>query len=173
MLRMKKRVIMICLMAFGWGTYAQHGHNGHHPQQQTHETQAFFAEEEVNPIYSAYLNLQKALVNSSQEKAQQAASNLQRSVEEIENGKGLEAEAAKVAAAISLKAQREAFTSLSKKMTEFVKSKELSEGKIYLGYCPMANENIGGSWLTASTEIRNPYFGDKMLKCGTIKETIE
>ncbi|MFT4674108.1 MAG: hypothetical protein ACI9R6_001009, partial [Saprospiraceae bacterium] len=28
--------------------------------------------------------------------------------------------------------------------------------------------NTGGYWLSNSKEIRNPYFGSKMLKCGRI-----
>lgn len=39
-------------------------------------------------------------------------------------------------------------------------------------YCPMAFDNKGAYWLTEGHEIRNPYFGDTMLKCGEITEII-
>lgn len=171
MFKMKKKVIMICLLAFGWGTYAQH--DNHHAQKQSEASQAVFVEEEVNAAYKNYLDLQEALVHSDEEQAQKAASKLQASLKEVENGKEAYAEALQVAKTTSLAEQRKAFTALSEKMAIFVKSRELKEGKIYTGYCPMANGNTGGSWLTASREIRNPYFGDKMLKCGSIKEVIE
>lgn len=41
--------------------------------------------------------------------------------------------------------------------------------KIYLSFCPMAFDNKGGYWLQDSEEIKNPYYGEKMLGCGEIK----
>jgi hypothetical protein len=37
----------------------------------------------------------------------------------------------------------------------------------------MANENNGADWISAEKNIRNPYFGDKMLTCGTVKTVID
>jgi Cu(I)/Ag(I) efflux system membrane fusion protein len=42
----------------------------------------------------------------------------------------------------------------------------------YYQYCPMAFDNEGAYWISNETEIRNPYFGEKMLKCGEIKDTL-
>lgn len=33
-------------------------------------------------------------------------------------------------------------------------------------------ENAGANWFSEIAEIRNPYFSDKMLKCGRVEETI-
>ncbi len=41
---------------------------------------------------------------------------------------------------------------------------------VYLEFCPMAFENEGAYWISDSKEIRNPYFGDKMMKCGEVKK---
>jgi hypothetical protein len=49
----------------------------------------------------------------------------------------------------------------------------LAAGTIYKQYCPMAFSNTGAYWLSESKEIRNPYFGDKMLKCGRIVSEIK
>lgn len=43
---------------------------------------------------------------------------------------------------------------------------------LYLQFCPMAFNDEGAYWLSDKKEIRNPYFGDMMLKCGEIKRTI-
>ncbi|MBU0469082.1 MAG: efflux RND transporter periplasmic adaptor subunit [Candidatus Omnitrophica bacterium] len=40
---------------------------------------------------------------------------------------------------------------------------------IFLNFCPMAFNNEGGYWLQDSEDIKNPYFGAKMLKCGEQK----
>jgi hypothetical protein len=37
----------------------------------------------------------------------------------------------------------------------------------------MVNNNQGAFWLSNEKEIKNPYFGDMMLKCGSIKETLQ
>jgi len=42
----------------------------------------------------------------------------------------------------------------------------------YYQYCPMAFDNKGAYWISNETEIRNPYFGEKMLKCGENKDTL-
>jgi Cu(I)/Ag(I) efflux system membrane fusion protein len=43
---------------------------------------------------------------------------------------------------------------------------------LYYQHCPMANNDKGGNWISQTSEIKNPYFGDKMLKCGETKETL-
>lgn len=43
--------------------------------------------------------------------------------------------------------------------------------EVYFNYCPMAN-NVGANWLTTSSEIQNPYMGQKMPKCGSNKEIL-
>ncbi len=37
----------------------------------------------------------------------------------------------------------------------------------------MADNNNGAYWLSKEEQILNPYFGDAMLKCGEVKQTIE
>ena len=45
-----------------------------------------------------------------------------------------------------------------------------TEGKaLYKQHCPMAFDNTGGDWISDEKGIRNPYFGDKMMKCGIVK----
>jgi hypothetical protein len=34
----------------------------------------------------------------------------------------------------------------------------------------MAFDDKGAYWLSEMKEIRNPYFGDRMLKCGETRE---
>ncbi|HBR54828.1 MAG TPA: hypothetical protein DEA82_11870, partial [Flavobacteriaceae bacterium] len=64
--------------------------------------------------------------------------------------------------------QREHFKILSKDVTDMVAITG-TEMKIYEQFCPMYDNNKGGAWLSMNEEIRNPYFGDKMLKCGKVQ----
>jgi len=43
---------------------------------------------------------------------------------------------------------------------------------VYRFHCPMAFDNAGSDWLQGKEELENPWFGSKMLKCGTLEETI-
>ena len=37
----------------------------------------------------------------------------------------------------------------------------------------MANNDKGAYWLSTDETIKNPYFGEMMLKCGTVAAVIE
>jgi hypothetical protein len=67
--------------------------------------------------------------------------------------------------------QREHFEELSKDMLDLIGITG-TKNTLYQDYCPMANNNKGAMWLSARRDIRNPYFGSKMLKCGTIQREL-
>ncbi len=47
-----------------------------------------------------------------------------------------------------------------------------SEMPYYLTYCPMAFDFKGAFWLQTSDIVDNSYFGEAMLRCGEIKQTL-
>ncbi|MEX0995839.1 MAG: DUF3347 domain-containing protein [Flavobacteriaceae bacterium] len=65
--------------------------------------------------------------------------------------------------------QREHFKILSKDMIDMVAITG-TETTIYQQFCPMYDN--GSSWLSMSNEIKNPYYGSKMLNCGEVQKTI-
>jgi hypothetical protein len=131
-----------------------------------------FKNKAIGIAYTHYINLKNALVESDEAIAKTESDNLVKALESIEGAAKLLDEAKKVANSSSLKDQRTAFTALSNEMTLLIKKSELTGGELYLEYCPMANGNEGGYWLSNENEIRNPYFGSMMLKCGSVKEVI-
>lgn len=155
-----------------FGALAQHNHAGHGKQSYGQQMDPMFKDEAMSKAYGHYIHLKEALVASQPDEAKKAADKLQQSLASLENTKSAQAEAGKVASASTLDEQRKAFAVLSNEMTTLVKASTLSMGEIYLEYCPMANGNTGAFWLSNEKEIKNPYFGDKMLKCGSVKETI-
>jgi copper chaperone CopZ len=62
--------------------------------------------------------------------------------------------------------QRETFKMLSKDMHELIPIYDPQE-TIYYQYCPMQDAN----WLSMDKTIKNPYYGSKMLSCGSTMET--
>ncbi|MFT3744140.1 MAG: DUF3347 domain-containing protein [Pyrinomonadaceae bacterium] len=68
-----------------------------------------------------------------------------------------------------LEHQREHFAKLSGSVYAMVASFKVNTSEAYLHYCPMKK----ASWLSDSKEVKNPYFGSKMLTCGSVKATLK
>jgi hypothetical protein len=68
-----------------------------------------------------------------------------------------------------IKHQREHFKVLSKDVTDMVAITG-TQVKLYEQFCPMYDG--GTAWLSTKEEIRNPYYGSQMLKCGKVQREI-
>lgn len=69
--------------------------------------------------------------------------------------------------------QREALDPLSQALIELLEAAHVEGlGAAYRAHCPMALGNRGASWLTPEEQVLNPYFGSRMLRCGSIEETL-
>lgn len=158
------------------------------PQQQneTHQTDVqqehspgsevsgpVFDDQQLTVVYQRYIQLKDALVDSDADKAKSEAAGLRAELDKTARGEKAAAHAAGIAETTDIGAQRTAFSELSNAMTALVKASELTAGGVYLAFCPMANNDAGAYWLASEQEIRNPYFGEKMMKCGTVKENIQ
>jgi len=128
-----------------------------------------FSNEMTGTIFENYQQIRAALVKSDANEVQAAATNLAKSFsEEQEN---IKATALTMADTDDLDKQRELFSEITASVEPLFK-KALSEGTIYKQYCPMAFAGAGGYWMSNVDAIRNPYYGDKMLKCGKVVEEI-
>ena len=72
----------------------------------------------------------------------------------------------------SCEKQRLAFGTLSSAIYGLLKSADIKNAGIYHEYCPMAFNEKGAFWLSDETEIKNPYFGKKMLECGEVTDSL-
>lgn len=68
-----------------------------------------------------------------------------------------------------IKHQREHFASFSTNMYTLAKAVKLTEDPVYYAYCPMKKAH----WLSSEPAIKNPYFGNAMLTCGKVEETLK
>ena len=64
--------------------------------------------------------------------------------------------------------QREHFANLSENLYALVKAAKFNSAPVYRDYCPMKKSY----WLSESAAIKNPYYGNQMLTCGEVKETL-
>mgnify|MGYP003547332057 FL=1 len=68
--------------------------------------------------------------------------------------------------------KRKAFQMISGNLFDLTRTVRYGKEKVYLLHCPMAFNDAGADWLSSSTEIKNPYFGSKMLTCGAVKDSV-
>ena len=169
---MKTKTIMLCLTLVSWGATAQHDQAKKNDEKMD-QNMAMFKDAHLGAAYEHYIHLKDALVASKPVDAKNAADELQKALKDV-NGSAAAIEASsKLAGASDLEQQRKLFSTLSNEMATLVKGGKLSMGMLYLEFCPMANNNEGAFWLSNQKEIKNPYFGDKMMKCGSVKEVIK
>jgi hypothetical protein len=137
-----------------------------------------FAQDTKQPsqLLSMYFNIKDALVtgdaNASSAQAEEFVKTVNGIGEKIMsegNRNALLTDAGMISEMKDIKQQREHFASLSSNMVALAKEQKLSSQPINVVYCPMKKSY----WLSAETTIKNPYFGNAMLTCGTVSETIK
>ena len=73
----------------------------------------------------------------------------------------------------NIEAKRKEFEMISDALYTLTQTVRYGGEKIYYQYCPMAFDNRGAYWLSNNPAIRNPYFGDEMLECGEVKDSLD
>ena len=80
---------------------------------------------------------------------------------------------AEITGSNDIEVQRTSFSTLSENLYRSIKAYGLGGTTVYYEFCPMAFNDQGAYWLSDSKQIRNPYFGDKMLTCGRVTEELK
>ena len=130
---------------------------------------AEFKDAMTEKVFQDYLRVRTALVRSDPDEAADATEDIAESFGS--EHPTLNQLAKSLAETDDLARQREIFSRLSVELRPLLE-KGISKGNIHVLHCPMAFGNKGADWISDSKEILNPYFGDKMLHCGEVRETI-
>jgi Cu(I)/Ag(I) efflux system membrane fusion protein len=69
--------------------------------------------------------------------------------------------------------KRKQFETIADAMWQLTRTVQYSGEKVYWQYCPMAFDDKGAYWMSNESGIRNPYFGDEMLNCGEIRDSLD
>ncbi len=144
-------------------------------EQKTYEvatTDAVFKDPKTEAVFNQYLQVESALVNTDAKKTSAEASELEGLLKETNAEEMVLSAVSAMASSDDIKIQRENFEHLSMGMEKLLEG-ALESGTLYKQHCPMAFNNRGASWISSSKEILNPYFGDKMLKCGRVEAEIK
>ncbi len=133
-------------------------------------------------ILNDYFNLKDALVNDDNGKAKELGNTLAKSLKAFDASNYSDNEQSELKDIIEdatehaehigesdIKHQREHFKILSKDVTDMVAITG-TDKKLYEQFCPMYDG--GTAWLSTKEEVRNPYYGSQMLKCGKVQREI-
>ncbi len=135
-------------------------------------------------IIANYLELKNALVADNTEAAATSGKNVVNafkafdvknySEEEQKELKDIIEDAVEHAEHIEISAidhQREHFEILSKDVVDLLAITGTNK-TLYQDFCPMYNDGKGAVWISEIKEIKNPFYGSKMLTCGAIQKEI-
>ncbi|MBW1295490.1 DUF3347 domain-containing protein [Aquimarina litoralis] len=137
------------------------------------KSEVIFDNEVVDKVYAQYLMIKKGLVNSNAKLVQQEAKKMEELLGDSEENKQLNATVKLISLTKEIKKQRDFFVTLTSETEKLINKSAITSGEVYKQFCPMAFDGNGGYWLSNSKEIRNPYYGNQMLKCGSVNETIK
>jgi len=73
----------------------------------------------------------------------------------------------------SCESKRLNFSKISEQVYAIAKLTGIKNIGIYQQHCPMAFNEKGANWLSNETDIKNPYYGKKMLECGEIIDSLK
>lgn len=174
---------------------AEHDHDDAHA---SHEESASAAaapqfsvdaafQQQLAGVFKAYVSLKDAFVASDAAKVKSEAEATQKALAAADmkllTGAAhndwmtylgaMESSLKEIQSASDIEAQRKSFSALSDNFYKSVKAFGLGGATAYYEFCPMAFDNEGAYWLSDAEQIRNPYFGDAMLTCGSVKETLK
>lgn len=165
------------------GDHSEMNHDnsdGHHDSDK--KEMAMSGDGNSEAILNDYFNLKDALVADDNAKAKELGASLATSLGKLDVSsytdtqkadlKDIIEDAVEHAEHISesdIDHQREHFKILSKDVTDMVAITGTAT-KLYEQFCPMYDG--GSAWLSMNEEVRNPYYGSKMLKCGKVQREI-
>ena len=136
-----------------------------------------------NKVINSYLDIKNALVAGDATTAQAKAKSMVTLLSTIpqkemdatqrkawaEYSNKLASDAQQIGSQSNVDAKREHFATLSSNFMAILKAFKMNKATLYQQYCPMKKFY----WLSETSAIKNPYYGNAMLTCGTTQETFE
>jgi Cu(I)/Ag(I) efflux system membrane fusion protein len=142
---------------------------------------------ELQSVYEPYFELHAALADDQFDDAVNASSDIRRQIGDVtaedlpdtakaiwqQLAERLTESATAASAADNIEAFRVEFEELAAAMIDIdYYFGHLETIDYYVTLCPMAFNNRGAYWLQNAHTVANPYYGHKMLRCGSVTDTI-
>jgi Cu(I)/Ag(I) efflux system membrane fusion protein len=142
---------------------------------------------QLTALLDQYIEMKDAMVASDAGKTAAAAKDALQALENtdmtllkgdahmfwMENFDTLKSALTTISESNDLGVQRKAFVDFNPILFKKIKAFGLDGKTVYYQFCPMANNDNGAYWLSTEKNIRNPYYGEMMLECGEVRETLK
>ncbi len=166
-------------------------HSGHGDMSVTENTAMTYSvsssfQAQLKEVVKVTQELNESFVEGNSSKVSSSARLVANSIKEVDmsllkqpeahmewmmNLKELNSSLNDIAESRDIGAQRTAFVQFNQALYRSIKSFGIGEQAFYQ-HCPMAMNNQGAYWISNNQEIRNPYFGNSMMSCGSTKEIL-
>jgi membrane fusion protein, copper/silver efflux system len=142
---------------------------------------------QFSAVVTSYLALKEAFVATSVKDAVVSAKAVKVLMNKVDMGllkgdahlvwmdmmKPIDSNLDKIISSSDVEVQRLAFADLTDGVYNTVKMFDVTGLNVYYQFCPMARDGKGANWLSLTSEIKNPYYGEAMISCGETKETLK
>jgi len=178
----------------GGGTAAGHQHarataaNPSTPMTSRPAVSNTHTREALTPVYTSYFDVQMALAKDDLDTAKKAGAAVTKAVGQVDMSvfsregherwmgitKRIDEGSQKISNAKDIKMARDGFYYLSRAVIELHDSfgHAAGEADFYLTFCPMARDGKGAHWIQTVDVVWNSFYGEAMLRCGEIKQTL-
>lgn len=144
-------------------------------------------QEQLKGVFHAYLHIHTQLSADNLKEAKNAAGKLLDALEQVDMTllehephiawmkqlDEVKTTAGQVREAEDLTTARAVFAQLSESLISVARTFGTGmDEPMHVMHCPMAFDNRGADWLQLSEKLKNPYYGETMLRCGEVKETL-
>jgi len=156
------------------------------PMLQHYATKAFNSK--LKDLLKSYLVMKDIMVETKAKESNQAAKTVMKALMQMKpsdldlKGKAmkfwkekyelLHDHLSEITNSEDMELQRKAFKPFNEALIASLKSLGIGDENIYIQYCPMADNDTGAYWLSLEEKIMNPYFGDMMLHCGEVSDSL-
>lgn len=156
------------------------------PMLQHYATKAFNSK--LKDLLKSYLAMKDIMVETKAKESNQAAKAVMKALMQMKpsnldlKGKAmkfwkekyelLHNHLSEITSSEDMELQRKAFKPFNEALIASLKSLGTGDENIYIQYCPMADNDTGAYWLSLEEKIMNPYFGDMMLHCGEVSDSL-
>ena len=142
---------------------------------------------QLKTVFNEYIKLKDALVKEETNKSISASKMILENISKVDMKllkdnkthtdwmslvKEIKIYTTSISKASNIEEQRSHFKNLSLNLIKAIQIFGINT-KVFVEFCPMANSNKGAYWLSKEEKVINPYYGDKMLTCGEVKQVIE
>ena len=144
-------------------------------------------QEQLKVVFNDYINLKDALVEENVKNTSVNATSLLNNLSKVDvkllsnnNAQtqwmllvgNIKSSVTFISKTLDIKIQRDHFKHLSLRLINAVQLFGVKQ-KVYVEFCPMADNNNGAYWLSKEEKVINPYFGEAMITCGEVKKIID